>query len=307
MLTWDQFMNPVLVFLSDGSIHSRREIYDAVAAATHLSDEDKSEITATGQLRYIGRIAWAITYLKQAEAISNPKRSHYVITQIGKTLLEHCPDGITQQDLKGLAGFDAFISRSRKTKASDMLLPSDPKRQETAVSESTLDPMEQIEHALAQMESAVVAELLERLRAQDPEFFENAVLKLLIAMGYGDTSRARHTGKPNDGGIDGIIDQDPLGLKRVYLQAKRYAATNTVGAQEVRAFVGAINGQQADSGVFITTSTYSSEARKFAEHTTPHIVLVDGEQLTSLMIKYGVGVQTKQQIRIVEIDEDFFE
>ena len=151
-------------------------------------------------------------------------------------------------------------------------------------------------------------ELLERLRGKEPAFFERAVVELLVKMGYGGTGGvAAATQLVNDGGIDGIIDQDVLGLNKVYIQAKRYAAGNTVGRPELQGFVGALIGR-ADRGVFITTSTFSSGAIEYAErNTTMRLILIDGARLTDLMIRYGVGVQTKDTFHVVEIDEDFFE
>lgn len=151
-------------------------------------------------------------------------------------------------------------------------------------------------------------ELLTRLHGNDPAFFEQAVLDLLIAMGYGGTDgAATRTQLSNDNGIDGIIDQDALGLSRVYIQAKRYAPDSSVGRPDIQGFVGALHGAQANQGVFITTGRFSSGAKAYADSVATRAVLIDGERLARLMIRYGVGVQVKRTIQIVEIDEDFFE
>lgn len=171
-----------------------------------------------------------------------------------------------------------------------------------------VDPTEQVEEGIARIHAHVAAELLTRLHGNDPAFFEQAVLDLLIAMGYGGADgAATRTQLSNDGGIDGIIDQDALGLSRVYVQAKRYALATAVGRPEIQGFVGALHGQAANQGVFITTGRFSAGAREYAEGVATRVVLIDGQRLAALMIRYGVGVQVKRSVRIVEVDEDFFE
>jgi restriction system protein len=163
-----------------------------------------------------------------------------------------------------------------------------------------------VQAGIARIHEEVADELLDRLRGKVPGFFEDAVVKLLLAMGYGGTGgRGAVTQISNDGGIDGVIDQDVLGLSRVYVQAKRYADGNPVGRPDVQAFVGALAGK-ADSGVFITTSSFSSGAREYAANVPTRVILIDGTRLTELMIRYGVGVQTRETYAVVEVDEDFF-
>ncbi len=173
--------------------------------------------------------------------------------------------------------------------------------------ETELDPVEQVSEGIARIQADVAADLLARLHAQAPTFFEKVVVDLLVAMGYGGAEgRATVTQASNDGGIDGVIDQDALGLNRVYVQAKRYALDSSVGRPEVQAFVGALSGR-ADGGVFITTARFSAGAQEYARTAHSRIILIDGPRLASLMIRYGVGVQVKQTLHIVEVDEDFFE
>jgi restriction system protein len=170
-----------------------------------------------------------------------------------------------------------------------------------------LDPTEQILQGIARIHADVADDLLTRLHGKEPGFFERAVVKLLVAMGYGGADRAaKVTQQSNDEGIDGIIDQDTLGLSRVYVQAKRYAPDQSVGRPEIQAFVGALSGK-ADGGVFITTGRFSQGAQTYAAAVPTRVILIDGKRLTELMIRYNVGVQEKQSLRIVEIDEDFFE
>jgi restriction system protein len=173
-------------------------------------------------------------------------------------------------------------------------------------SESELTPIEQVQSGIDRIRDEVAVDLLGRLREMDPALFEETVVDLLLAMGYGGTTGAGTvTQLSNDGGIDGVIDQDVLGLNRVYVQAKRYKTGNTIGRPDLQAFVGALSGK-ADSGVFITTSSFSEGARTYAAHVPTRIILIDGERLAGLMIRYGVGVQVRQSYKVVEIDEDFF-
>ena len=173
---------------------------------------------------------------------------------------------------------------------------------------ATLDPVEQIEQGIERIHAEVAADLLARLHAQAPAFFEQAVLDLLLAMGYGGAEgRASRTQLTNDGGIDGIIDQDALGLSRIYVQAKRYALGSSVQRPEIQGFVGALHGNKAGQGVFITTARFSTGAQKYANEVPTPVVLIDGPKLASLMIRYGVGVQVRRTVKLVEVDEDFFE
>lgn len=176
----------------------------------------------------------------------------------------------------------------------------------TAVELGSTTPTEQVQSGIARIHEEVSAELLTRLQDREPAFFEEAVVKLLLAMGYGGTGgRGAVTQLSNDGGIDGVIDQDVLGVNRVYVQAKRYAAANAVGRPDLQAFVGALSGK-ADGGVFITTSTFTAGAVRYASEVPTRIILIDGNKLTELMIHFGVGVQSRETYTVVEVDEDFF-
>ncbi len=168
--------------------------------------------------------------------------------------------------------------------------------------------MEQVEDGISRIHADVVAQLLGRIRSQQPAFFEQAVLDLLIAMGYGGAEgHATRTQLSNDGGIDGIVDQDALGLSRIYVQAKRYSFDSAVGRPEIQAFVGALHGNQANQGEFITTGRFSGGARTYADAVSSRVILIEGQRLAALMIRYGVGVQVSRTLHIVELDEDFFE
>ncbi|MCL4448278.1 MAG: restriction endonuclease [Actinobacteria bacterium] len=296
MPTWQQFMIPVLKILSDGEIKSRRDLYGLVASNVGLTGDQRAEVLNSGDLRYENRISWAITHLKNANALMPISRAHYKITESGRSLLEDHPGGLTQADLRLIAGYDDGQKKHVPEAAS-------------APAPDELDPYERLEQGIADINSEVARDLLDRLHSQNPGFFEQAVLDLLVAMGYGGAdARATRTQLSNDGGIDGIIDQDILGLSRVYIQAKRYSLDTSVNRPDVQSFVGALQGQQANQGVFITTARFSPKAMEFVKGlSTPRVVLIDGPRLAELMIRYQVGVQVKRTLQIVDIDEDFFE
>ena len=304
MPTWDQFMGPVLRVMSDGAVRGIRDIRATTAQAEGLTQVQLDELLPSGQRKAENRIGWAMSYLTRVGALERPSRGRYSITNIGRQLLEAHPHGITEPDIRLLvrAGDEWWIG---KTAASSPPIDAIPDPVDAAM---TIDPVEQIEQGIARIQADVAADLLSRLHAQAPAFFEQAVLDLLIAMGYGGAEgRATRTQLTNDGGIDGIIDQDALGLSRIYVQAKRYALDAAVGRPEIQAFVGALHGNQAGHGVFITTARFSAGAQEYAKAVPTRIVLIDGQRLASLMIRYGVGVQVKRTVRLVEVDEDFFE
>lgn len=297
--TWEQFNLPVLAVLSDGMTRSLRQLRRDVADAVGLTAEQRAETLPSGQLRVDNRIGWAASFLNRVDALDRPSRGQYVITDFGRELLERHPTGITENDLKAVAkeGDEWWLPRSAANgqEAEPLDTPA-----------TDLDPTEQVEQGVARIREEVASELLSRLVDQDPAFFEGAVVELLLAMGYGGVGgRGVTTDLTNDGGIDGVIDQDVLGLSKVYVQAKRYAPTNAVQRPEVQGFVGALSGK-ADGGVFITTSRFSPGAVEWVRTVPARIILIDGRRLAELMIEYGVGVQVQRTYRVVEIDEDFF-
>ncbi len=293
--TWDQFMVPTLKVLSGGKVPSRRELYDLVAQETHLDDEQRAEVLDSGERRFENRISWAITYLVKANAIMRPSRGHHSITESGRILLEAHPNSLTEADLRLIEGYDDGRKKYLPAAVS-------------APAPDELDPHELVERGIARINDEVASNLLVRLHSQDPAFFEQAVVDLVVAMGYGGAdARATRTQLSNDEGIDGIIDQDVLGLSRVYIQAKRYSLDSSVGRPDIQSFVGALQGQQANQGVFITTGRFSSGAVEYAKSVPTRVVLIDGSRLAELMIRYRVGVQVKRTLQIVDVDEDFFE
>lgn len=302
--TWEGFLIPCLEAQKDGAIRDRRELLSPVAAAVGLTEEQKAVTLNSGQPMYANRMGWALSLLARVGALSRPSRGQYQITDAGRRVLSEYPNGITEKQMDALGedqSWDIIPYAPSTASSGTVALVKD-------VAQDTLDPTEQIELGVARVHEAVAKELLERLRGKQPAFFEQAVVDLLVAMGYGGTGgKAAATQLVNDGGIDGIIDQDVLGLNKVYVQAKRYAANNTVGRPELQGFVGALIGK-ADRGVFITTSSFTPGAIDYADrNTSTRLILIDGSRLADLMIRFSVGVQIKETVHIVEVDEDFFQ
>lgn len=294
-------IEPLLRFLAanpDGVKASAA--YEAVANDVGLTDEDRAKLLPSGaQEVYKNRIGWANDRLKRAEFAESPRRGWWQITQAGIEFAQKYPDGVPKDEIDSM----------RKVARTSKLKQSDDEDAPTATLEDddadTQSPEERIEHALKELTDSVGADLLSDILKVSPSFFERLVLDVLHAMGYG-TSRSdlQQVGGSGDGGIDGIISLDRLGLEKVYVQAKRWK--NTVGRPEIQGFFGALAGRRANKGVFITTSGYTREAREFANQVSDSIVLVDGKRLTALMIEHGVGVSHKL-LRLPKMDSDYFE
>ena len=305
--TFEECMVPVLRVLLDGTEHRRKDVRIRAVELLDLSDSELTETLPGGGNRARNRVGWAIEYLCQAGAITRPQRGVLVISDLGRDLLARNPDGLTRHDLEGLPGYEAWRERSRAKRDKRRQLQSSADR-ESSSDPFDGSPLERLAEALSELDAQVSDELIERIREMSPEFLERAVLKLLREMGYGGSDDSEeHLGQSSDGGVDGVIRQDALGLERIYVQAKRYAADNSVGAPSVRNFTGALEGFSASGGVFITTSRFSSEALAFVEKLSRPIVLIDGEELGRLMVEYGVGVTTTQTLHVHEVDENFFE
>lgn len=298
MPVWSGFLTPVLEVLSDGGTWRKRDLHVAVEDHVGLTVEQRAETLPSGQGRADNRIGWALSGLYRAQLIAKPARATFTITDAGRALLAAHPSGITEKTLKAVPAYQDYIPEKHSNPVVDP--PDDP--------DAPADPVEQIEAGVTRLHAEVAADLLKRLREQHPDFLEQSVLDVLVAMGYGGTEgRAARIGGTGDGGVDGVIDQDPLGLERIYVQAKRYGPDNTVGRPEIQAFVGALHGVGAARGVFITTSAFTSGARDYAQSIGTRIILIDGRRLAELMIRYGVAVQTRQTFTVVEVDEDYFE
>lgn len=295
---WPHFVKHVLLVLLDGETLHRREIMSRAVNSAQLSDSARAETLNSGGLRAEQRLGWALSHLSKAGWIERPMRANYRITEAGKQWFAQHPEGVNSFS-EAHQTFAQYWPEAQKKDVIDA--PPE-------VVSGTVDPIEQIESGINLIVSDVGDQLLERLRESHPDFFEEAVVKLLLAMGYGGAEqRGRRIGGSGDGGVDGVIDQDALGLDQVYVQAKRYADGNTVGRETVQAFVGALHGMAASKGIFITTSTFTHHAKDYAARISTRPILIDGKRLVSLMIKYRVGVQVKQSYDVVDIDEDFFE
>ena len=295
------FMVPVLRALSDGQMRYWREVREPVESELGLTDEDHEDTLPSGQSRFDNRVQWSITHLFQAGLLARPKRGHVQITVRGKEILAENPDRVDIRLLSRFEEYRDFRSRSRST-------DRDEAGDSAESGDLTATPLEAIAEAVRESNEALATEVLQRVFDQAPVFLKRLVLTLLTAMGYGGRAgAAEHWGGSGDGGIDGVVRQDVLGLDRVYVQAKRYAADHPVGRPDIQAFVGALHGQQADRGVFITTSRFSAEARSYVERIPNRIVLIDGRRLAELMILHNVGVQDESTFVLKRVDEDFFE
>jgi len=303
MPSWEGFMIPTLRVLSDGIERHWRDFQPMVAKEARLTEQQQTQMLPSGKgLTFHNRIGWGVSFLTNVGALQRPKRGHYQITDAGRELIRLFPNGARERDVKAL-GLDPNSPIRVYQASARRAINTGPVIE---VNAEALTPIEQVQSGIERIHEEVATDLLTRLQGREPGFFEQAVVDLLLAMGYGGaTGTGNVTQLSNDGGIDGVIDQDVLGLNRVYIQAKRYADGNTVGRPDLQAFVGALSGK-ADSGVFITTSRFSEGAQTYAENVPTRIILINGKRLTSLMIRYGVGVQARETYKVVEVDEDFF-
>ena len=298
--SYNEFIFPLLRLLSDRPDGIRsRDAAEALADEARLTPEEREERLPSGrQALYYNRIAWAHDRLKRAGLSTSASRGVWQITDAGQAYLREHRDGVSEQDLEALA---------RVGRGSTVATSTSPGTgPEVSARPQPASPEEQIDGAIRELNDSLSAELLEAIMKSTPTFFERLVLDVLVAMGYGaDRSSIQETPASGDGGIEGIITLDRLGLEKVYVQAKRWA--NTVGRPQLQGFYGALAGRRATKGVFITTSDFSRDAREFAGSVSDSIVLVDGKMLTGLMIDYGVGVSILRTVKIGRIDTDYFE
>lgn len=266
----------------------------------------------SGSVSLIGnRVHWAKTYLKQAGLIEQPRRAWYRATPRGLEVLARHPDRVDNTVLMQFPEFREFRMRSRRAEgAADASAVA---RELAGNGPDAVTPLQSPEETIAQahasLNALLAADLLAKVRTLTPAAFERLVIELLLAMGYGGSRRdaARAIGRSGDDGVDGVIDEDALGLDRVFVQAKRFQGGNNVGAGAIREFFGSLNMKKAAKGLFVTTSAFTREARETAEQLSSRIVLVDGEQLATLMIRFGVGCRVVDRVEIKRLDEDFFE
>jgi restriction system protein len=272
-----------------------------------LTPEEREQLLPSGKQRVLhNRAHWAKFYLMKAGLVKFPGRGTFVATDAGRALLAKNPDHVNVDLLRQYPSFEEFY-RGSHAAGSGAVAESQPLS--GSFSELVTTPEEQIEKAFVTVQSALRAELLQRIMQNTPSFFEGLIIDLLVKMGYGGSrpDAAAQLGRSGDGGVDGVINEDRLGLDRVYLQAKRYSDGNVVGRPEVQKFLGSLVGMGAVKGVFVTTSKFSQEAIEFAKHLTQRIILIDGQRFAELMIEHGVGVRLSRAIEFKRLDENFFD
>jgi restriction system protein len=301
---------PVLREFQDGLEHATSDIRQRVAVRLALTANDIAELVPSGgQTRFANRVAWAHVYMKRAGLLSSSRRGVYKITDRGLSILTSPPERIDISFLSQFPEFDNFRTASRlaSVAAGPGLLKIMTEGIPASIDSQSLTPDEQIHVGAARIRENLAAQLLERVKRGSPAAFEALVIDLLVKMGYGGTHEdaARVVGKSGDGGIDGIIKQDRLGLESIYIQAKRWDSQN-VGRPDVQQFAGALQGHRARKGVFITTSGYSREATDYVKGLHITIVLIDGVQLAEYMIEFGIGVSDVETIKLKKLDEDYF-
>jgi len=301
---YQQFMRPFLEIAksANGNEVKLRDVINQLAVKFNLTDEEKAETLPSGKQSILdNRVGWARTYLTKAGLLEVTRRAHFIITTRG---IQAVQDSNAVIDNKYLKKFDEFIAFKEQKNVSSGTT--------TNVEEEGADditPDEALRAAYKTINDALAEDILERTRKVTPAFFEYLLIELLIAMGYGGTGdgAAHALGKSGDNGIDGVIDQDPLGVDQIYIQAKRYAEGNNVSAGDIRDFFGALNLKKAQKGIFITTSDFTPSAVQTAKDLGMRIVLINGKELAKLMLRYNIGSRDEQVLHLKKIDEDFFE
>ena len=296
---YNELMPSIIRCLADGEIHSLKELTDFCAMEFKLSSTDRAEVISSGQNKLLNRVGWAKAYLKKAGLIESPKRAHFCLTTEGKKALNQGADCVTLDYLTQFESFNEFQGKvyNKETHSNE------------AVVIQPESPQEQIETALTSLNDDLSDELMTEIMKISPYEFERLVVKLLVKMGYGnmDENQDAVTAKSGDEGIDGIVSADKFGFDSIYIQAKQWKQDSTVGRPEIQKFLGALAGQGATKGIFITTSQFTKEAINFAaKQLHSKIVLVNGKQLTKLMIDYNLGVSTVATYEVKRIDSDFF-
>lgn len=296
---YQSIMLPFLASLSDGEEHTFRETVNKLATEFRITDEERKELLPSGrQPIFDNRVGWARTYLKKAGLVESPKRGVMKISKQGNDALAKNPSKI---DIKFLNQYPEFIEfKKLKKKAIPVSPPIDQPAPEATPSES-------LETAFQELQEDLSSELLQTITHCPPDFFEQLVIDVLIGMGYGGSKReaGQALGKTHDGGIDGIIKEDKLGLDIIFIQAKRWENT-VVGRPEIQKFAGALQGRRARRGIFITTSKFSKDAHEYTRNIESKIILIDGKQLADLMIEYNIGVSEVATYQVKKIDTDYF-
>ncbi|MFM9864244.1 MAG: restriction endonuclease [Micropepsaceae bacterium] len=301
---YQELMLPLLKAAAQ-SEKSVPEIEPLIGEQFFLTRQEREQILPSGRQRVLpNRLHWAKFYLTRAGLLASPRRGRFITTDAGRELLRRNPQAINNETLAEFPAFRSFLEGMNTSRQSEEAPPDMP-----AARPADITPEEQIEAAHVALQSALREELLQRILQNSPAFFEQIIVDLLVAMGYGGSHRnaAEQLGRSGDGGVDGVINQDRLGLDRVYVQAKRYAPdTSPIGRPAVQGFVGSLVGLGASKGVFATTSKFTREAIEFAKNLNQRVILLDGQRLTELMIEHNVGVRTHRTVDFKKLDEDFF-
>jgi len=293
---FQQLMLPILEFAADGNEHSLQETVGVLAGQFHLTDEERKHLLPSGiQSTFHNRVGWAKTYLTKAGLLEPTRRGRFRITDEGRAALAERPEAIDIEFLKRYPSFVEFRAARRTPPPPDDGNGGDEKT-----------PVEMLEESYQSLRSELASDLLEQVQKCSPQFFERLVVDLLVTMGYGGTrlDAGKAIGGTGDEGIDGTIKEDRLGLDVVYIQAKRWKGP--VGRPEIQKFAGALQGQRAKKGIFITTSSFSSDAREYVSRIDSKIILIDGEELADLMIDHDVGVSTIAKYDLKRVDMDYF-
>ena len=299
---FESFMLPLLRALDDGADHPVSEVRERIAREMALTDADRADLLPSGkQVIFDNRLGWAKTYVDKAGLMATVKRGVNRITDDGRRLLAQKPEAVNKQVLLKFDKFRTFVQQRHD----DQSVVADDAVAET---DASATPEETLEKSYQAIRKKVEADLLDAVKQASPQFFEKLVVELLVKMGYGgtleDAGRALAVGKSHDGGIDGVIKEDHLGLDAIYVQAKRWQAT--VGRPEVQAFAGSLEGVRGRKGIFLTTSAFSGEAREYVKKIEKKIVLVDGPQLAGYMFDFGIGVNPVSVFEIKRVDGDYF-
>lgn len=302
---YQTLMRPFLECASEGETHIS-EIYDQLADTFHLTEEERETLLPSGKMRlFENRVRWARTYLKQAGLVEATRRGYVTITEDGRRALQS-GSAINKDYLKQFPAFQDFLSRSRgeNDQPNDVV---ENRSSGTEISPISATPDEVLLKAFEQINNSLAADLLERVRNSTPQFFEELIVELLLAMGYGGAEDiGRALGRSGDNGVDGVIDQDPLGVDQIYIQAKRYQEGNNISGGDIRDFFGALNLKRAHKGIFFSTSNFTAQAKDTARQLGSRIVLIDGHQLAKLMLRYNVGCRDEQVLHIKKIDDEYF-
>ena len=295
---FQSIMLPLLKYLADQQEHSLRDVVDGLTINFELCEAGKQKLLPSGKQAIFDNMGWARTYLKKAVLLESAKRGFFQITVRGSKVLKQDPQLI---DIKYLNQFPEFIAFKNKTS-----LEVTPGIVDNGIEVKQKTPQEYLEDAYLEIKQDLAEQIITRIKACSPSFFERLVVQLLVKMGYSGSIKdaGQAVGRRGNGGIDGIIKEDKLGLDVIYIQAKRWEGT--VGRPNIQRFVGALHGFQSKKGVFITTSSFSNDAVEYVSKIDNKIVLIDGDRIAQLMLKYSVGVSTVEVYEVKKIDEDFF-